>query len=242
VVFDSHTPQSVIQDIASRKLSNIKLVEYSRPFNFSEKINLGAIKSDGEVFLLLNDDTEILSSDWIEELLTYLEQDDVAMVGPMLLLADGRIQSAGHFNFEISAVHVAVGHSADIDTYDRIFSVPGERSGLTMACTAIKKSAFNQVGGLCTLFPRAFNDVDFGNKVRILGYRIIWTPRTQVAHYESLSRNPKTERFENKLVLQRWGTECTSHDPYLPGINYRLVDVHPNDMLEFFIDYETFID
>jgi len=242
VVFDSYTPQSVIQDIASRKLSNIKLVEYSRPFNFSEKINLGAIKSDGEVFLLLNDDTEILASDWIEELLIYLEQDDVAMVGPMLLLADGRIQSAGHFNFEIGAVHVAAGHSADIDTYDRIFSVPGERSGLTMACTAIKKSAFNQVGGLCTLFPRAFNDVDFGNKVRILGYRIIWTPRTQVAHYESLSRDPKTERFETKLVLERWGAECTSHDPYLTGINYRLVNVHPSDLLETYIDFELFVD
>ena len=242
VVFDSHTPQSVIQDIASRKLSNIKLVEYSRPFNFSEKINLGAIKSDGEVFLLLNDDTEILSSDWIEDLLIYLEQDDVAMVGPMLLLADGRIQSAGHFNFEIGAVHVAAGHSADIDTYDRIFSVPGERSGLTMACTAMKKSAFNQVGGLCTLFPRAFNDVDFGNKVRVLGYRIIWTPKTQVAHYESLSRDPKTERFETKLVLERWGTECTSHDPYLTGINYRLVNVHPSDLLETYIDFELFVD
>ena len=242
VVFDSHTPQSVIQKISNQKLLNIKLVEYSRPFNFSEKINLGAVKSSGEVFLLLNDDTEILSSDWIEELLIYLEQDDVAMVGPMLLLADSRIQSAVHFNFETGAIHVAAGHSADIDTYDRILSVPAERSGLTMACAAIRKTVFNQVGGLCTLFPKAFNDVDFGNKVRLLGCRIIWTPRTQVAHYESLSRDPKTEPFESKLVLERWGNECTSHDPYLTGINYRLVNVHPSDLLETYIDFELFVD
>jgi GT2 family glycosyltransferase len=242
VVFDSHTPQRVIHDIAGRNLPNIKLVEYSRPFNFSEKINLGAVKSSGEVLLLLNDDTEILSSNWIEEHLTYLEQDDVAMVGPMLLLADGRIQSAGHFNFETGAIHVAAGHSADIDTYDRILSVPAERSGLTMACTAIKKSVFNQVGGLCTLFPKAFNDVDFGNKVRLLGYRIIWTPRAKVAHYESLSRDPKTERFESKLVLERWANECTSHDPYLPAISYRLVDVYPSDLLETYTDFDLFVD
>jgi GT2 family glycosyltransferase len=164
------------------------------------------------------------------------------MVGPMLQLSDGRIQSAGHFNYESGAVHVAAGHSVDTDTYDRSLSIPAERSGLTMACTAIRKTVFDRVGGLCTLFPRAFNDVDFGNKVRSLGYRILWTPRAQLAHFESLSRNPKTELFETKLVLERWGDECTSHDPYLPGINYRLVDVHPNDMLETFIEYETFID
>ena len=242
VVFDSHTPQGVIQDIAGRNLPNIKLVGYSRPFNFSEKINLGAVKSSGEIFLLLNDDTKILSSNWIEELLSHLEQDDVAMVGPMLLLADGRIQSAGHFNFEIGAFHVAAGHSADINTYDRILSIPAERSGLTMACTAIKKCVFNQVGGLCTLFPRAFNDVDFGNKVRLLGYRIIWTPRVKVAHFESLSRDPKTECFEHKLVLERWGSECTSHDPYLTAIDYRLVNVYPSDLIEKYTDFELLVD
>jgi GT2 family glycosyltransferase len=242
VIFDSSTPSKVIQDITNQKLPNIKLIEYSRPFNFSEKINLGAIYSDGEVLLLLNDDTKVITSNWIEELLALLEQDDVAMVGPMLQLSDGRVQSAGHFNYESGAVHVAAGHSVDTDTYDRSLSIPAERSGLTMACTAIRKTVFDRVGGLCTLFPRAFNDVDFGNKVRSLGYRILWTPRAQLAHFESLSRNPKTELFETKLVLERWGDECTSHDPYLPGINYRLVDVHPNDMLETFIEYETFID
>jgi hypothetical protein len=111
-----------------------------------------------------------------------------------------------------------------------------------MACTAIRKKLFYQMGGLCTLFPRAFNDVDFGNKVRSLGYRIVWTPQAQLAHFESLSRDPKTESFETKLVLERWGDECTSHDPYLPGINYRLVDVHPRDMLETYIDYKIFVD
>lgn len=76
----------------------MKIIDYDKPFNFSEKCNIGVVNSDAPFVVLLNDDTEVISSDWLEMMLGYMQETDVAMVGPLLLLEDGRVQSAGHSN------------------------------------------------------------------------------------------------------------------------------------------------
>ena len=182
----------------------VKLVWYAKPFDFSEKCNLGAIESSGDVIILLNDDTEVISPDWIETLISFLEDDDVAMVGPMTILEDGRIQSAGHTNDP--TVHNIGG--GDLVTSIGNFGerlISREISGITGACAAIPRDKYFQVGGFSTAFPHSFNDVDFAFKVLEYGYRIIWTPFAKLFHFESLSRNPAVNDYEYHRLMDRWG-------------------------------------
>ncbi len=184
----------------------VKLVWYSKPFDFSEKCNLGVIEASGDVVILLNDDTEVISPDWIETLISFLEDDDVAMVGPMTILEDGRIQSAGHTNNP--TVHNLGGGDPVASTGnfgERLIS--REISGVTGACAAIPRDKYFQVGGFSTAYPHSFNDVDFSFKVLECGYRIIWTPFAKLFHFESLSRNPAVHEHEYHRLMDRWGSQ-----------------------------------
>jgi GT2 family glycosyltransferase len=224
VVYDSHTPTEVLTKLSKIAGDRLVLTEYTKPFNFSEKINLGAVKATGDVLILLNDDTQIESPDWIEGLICFLEESDVGMVGPKLLLEDKRIQSAGHY-FKIGAHNAGGGSTYNERGPFSVLTIPAERSGLTMACVAIPRRVFEQVGGLCTEFPGAFNDVDFGNKLAIYGYRMIWTPHVELFHFESLSRNPKVGKAEVRLLEERWGSVVLAEDEYLPDFESGLVGI-----------------
>ena len=94
-----------------------------------------------------------------------------------------------------------------------------------MACVAIPRRVFEQVGGLCTEFPGAFNDVDFGNKLAMHGYRMIWTPHVEIFHFESLSRDPKVSNREVRLLEDRWGSVVLAEDEYLPDFESCLVGI-----------------
>ena len=182
----------------------LSIVWYSKPFDFSEKCNLGVIQSTGDIVILLNDDTEVMSGDWIESLIGFLEDEDVAMVGPMTVLEDGRIQSAGHSN-NPSVHNLGGGDSIDShgDFGNRL--VAREISGITGACAAIPRDKYLELGGFSTAFPHSFNDVDFSFKALEFGYRIIWTPFAKVRHFESLSRDPNVRSEEFDLLIRRWG-------------------------------------
>jgi len=224
VVYDSHTPPEVLAKLSKIAGSRLVLSEYTKPFNFSEKINLGAVKATGDVLILLNDDTQIESPDWIEGLICFLEESDVGMVGPKLLLEDKRIQSAGHY-FKNGA-HNAGGGSAYKESGPfSVLTIPAERSGLTMACVAIPRRVYEHVGGLCTEFPGAFNDVDFGNKLMMHGYRMIWTPHVELFHFESLSRDPDVSDEEFELVEGRWSSILNVDDPYLADFESGLAGI-----------------
>jgi len=225
VVYDSHTPPEVLAKLSKIAGSRLVLSEYTKPFNFSEKINLGAVQATGEILILLNDDTQIESPDWIEGLIAFLEESDVGMVGPKLLLEDKRIQSAGHY-FKIGAHNGASGSAYQENGPFSVLTIPAERSGLTMACVAIPRKVFELVGGLCTEFPGAFNDVDFGNKLVLHGYRMIWTPHVEMFHFESVSRDPKVAEQEILLVEERWGSVLLTDDHYLPDFESGLAGIH----------------
>lgn len=212
VVIDDHSPAETFENLQSLGDARVRLVPYDKPFNFSAKCNLGAMLSDGDYLLMLNDDTEIIDESWMEVLAGYLEEPDVAMVGPMLVLEDGRIQSAGHSNTPIPH-NFRTGQSSHGPGEFGVLAVARECSGVTGACALIRKSTYLEVGGMSTVFPKAFNDVDFAFKLLDADYRIIWTPCTRLFHFETASRPKGVESSEVELLHERWQRKF-DHDEY----------------------------
>ena len=196
--------------------SRISVVHYDSPFNFSDKCNVGVKNSTGEIVILLNDDTEIIDPDWIETLVSMLQFPDVAMVGPMLLLEDSRIQSAGHSNFP-TPHNIGAGWSSNQTGKFGMLGITRRVTGVTAACAAIHRSIYEELGGFSVDFPACFNDVDFGNKVLAAGYHILWTPLTRLFHFESLTRDPRVGESEFAMLERRWklsfGRENYSRQP-----------------------------
>ena len=194
----------------------VSVVHYDSPFNFSDKCNVGVKHSTGEIVILLNDDTEIIDPDWIETLVSMLQFPDVAMVGPMLLLEDSRIQSAGHTNIP-TPHNIGSGLSSNQTGKFGMFGVTRRVSGVTAACAAIHRSIYEELGGFSIDFPACFNDLDFGNKVLEAGYHIVWTPLARLFHFESLTRDPTVTPHEMAMLEKRWkryfGREDYSRQP-----------------------------
>ena len=212
VVHDRHTPSHTLERLTDLAGPSLVLAEWDAPFHFSRQVNLGVVRSSGEILVLLNDDTEVITADWLDTLVGYLEEPDVGMVGPMLLLADGRIQSAGH-HYLPTPLHIGAGADADDPGPHAMFAVAGERSGVTAACAALRRDVFYEVGGLSVRFPNCYNDVDLGFKLMDAGYRIVWTPHAKLHHFESLSRDPRESTQEAQELASRWGRRLGT-DPY----------------------------
>jgi len=202
IVADLQTPQNVVDTLNTQP--KVRVVSYSKPFNFSDKCNIGVLHSTGDVIVLLNDDMEVISPDWLETLVGHALESDVGIVGPMLLLEDGRIQSAGHSNTP-SPHNFRNGHSSRDPGEFGILAIARECSGLTGAAMAMRREIYFEAGGMSTVFGNCFNDVDFCYKVLDLGYRIIWTPHAELFHFESVTRDPQVSNVELDLLMQRWG-------------------------------------
>jgi GT2 family glycosyltransferase len=181
-----------------------RVIPYILPFNFSDKCNLGAAISKSEVLIFLNDDTTVLSPNWIEGLLSYLEEEDVGAVGPLLLHVDNTIQSAGICNNPGPRNH-SWGRPRDYRGYGDCNLVAREVSGLNGACFAVSADLFFAVGGLSNQFPNNFNDLDFCFKLLRAGYRLIFDPFVQISHIESASRDPVVLEDESEKFRRRWG-------------------------------------
>jgi len=194
----------------------LSVIHYGAPFNFSDKCNKGVQCSTGDVVILLNDDTQVIDPNWIETLVSMLQFPGVAMVGPMLLLEDSRIQSAGHTNIP-SPHNIGTGLSSNQTGKFGMFGVTRRVSGVTAACAAIHRSIYEELGGFSIDFPACFNDLDFGNKVLEAGYHIVWTPLARMYHFESLTRDPTVAPHEMMMLEKRWkryfGREDYSRQP-----------------------------
>jgi glycosyltransferase involved in cell wall biosynthesis len=203
VIIDDHSPDDAWNALRRIADHRVRLVPYDKPFNFSAKCNLGVALTDSEFVLLLNDDTEIFEEEWLRTMMSYTIEPDVAMVGPMLLLEDGRIQSAGHSNTPIPH-NFRTGESSNGPGEFGVLAVARECSGVTGACALIRRTAYEDVGGMSTVFPKSFNDVDFAFKLLDRGLRIIWTPHARLFHFETASRPLGVESSEVELLHDRW--------------------------------------
>jgi hypothetical protein len=206
IVADDVVPQSVIDQLIGIGGDRITLTRWSQPFNFPGKINRGAAHAHGDHFLLLNDDIELISPDWLETMVGIIEQPGVGMVGANLFFEDGRVQHGGHLYRARGADHIAFGWSPDDDDPLGSMHVDREVSGVTAACAMISRELFEQIGGLSMLLPGNYNDVDACLKVRATGARIIWTPWAKLFHYESQTREPEAADAELTRLRTRWGT------------------------------------
>ena len=214
VVADDVTPPNVVRALERIAGDRLKIVWYDRAFNFSEKMNLGAAHATGPYLLLLNDDIEVISPDFLETMVAIAAaEDDIAIVGAKLLFADGRLQHAGHVYNDGNPYHAMFRFNGDELGPSGLLIVQRECSGVTAACALVKAAAFDEVGGFTVLLGNNFNDVDFSLKIRHRGHRIVWTPHAQLYHFESMTREPKVLVPEHDFIKERWWHEL-HHDPY----------------------------
>jgi glycosyltransferase involved in cell wall biosynthesis len=181
----------------------VKVVPYQAPFNFSDKCNVGVKASSGDVIVLLNDDVQLVSPDWLETFVAMLQYEGVGMVGPMLLLEDGRIQSAGHTNIP-TPHNLGSGLSSKSVGSFGMFALTRRVSGVTAACAAISRDVYEELGGFSIDFPACFNDLDFCYKLTESGRHIVWTPLVRLYHFESLTRDPTVQPHEMQMLERRW--------------------------------------
>ncbi|MBV9367674.1 MAG: glycosyltransferase [Solirubrobacterales bacterium] len=217
VVYDeAATPTATLDEVARLCGDRYVSVPFSREFNFSEKCNLGFLASTGEVVVLLNDDVEVISDGWLEELVAPIIQEaDVGMTGARLHFSDMTLQHAGHRYGERSWSHAFLGEVNDEEVDFGALALNREVSGATAACAAIRRDVFEEVGGLTEELPGNFNDIDLSLKITRAGYRILWMAHSALFHFESRSRERIVHQWEIDAIIRRWGEP--DRDPYVPN-------------------------
>lgn len=197
-----------------------RVLRYDKPFNYSAINNFAAERAKGSIIGLVNNDIEVISPDWLTEMVSWAAQPDVGCVGAKLYYANDTIQHAG----VILGLGGVAGHShkhfpRDHPGYFYRLKVLQNLSAVTAACLVVRADVFRQVGGLNERdLTVAFNDVDFCLKVGNAGYMNVWTPYAELYHLESISRghedNPeKQARFEAEKDYMRSSWDLAS-DPY----------------------------
>jgi GT2 family glycosyltransferase len=217
VVADRATPASTVARLRDVAGDRLRLVWWDRPFNFAEQVNWGAAHATGEYLLFLNDDVEVVTPGWVEEMLGIAQEPDVGVVGAKLLFADGRLQHGGHV-YAGSPRHIFFLQDGEELGPFALLRVTRECSGVTAACALVPTDVFEEVGGFCPELPNNFNDVDFSLKVRSKGYRIVWTPHAVLYHFESMSREPRVSEEEHAYLDRRWLPQLNADPYYNPNL------------------------
>ncbi len=203
-------------------IANIKLFKYNKPFNFSEINNYAVSKTDSEYILFLNNDTEVITNNWIELMVGFAQRKGTGAVGVKLIYPNNRIQHAGLILDEKGNVRRShycymrnsIGYAGRIQSIQNV-------SAVAAACMMVKREIFNEVGGFDPQFVVAHGDIDFCLKLIDKGYLIVYEPHVELYHHESLSRGyedtpEKIERLkkETDLLLGRWGHVLNEGDRY----------------------------
>jgi GT2 family glycosyltransferase len=213
VVVDAATDPEVGERLLEIAGERLRLVTFEEPFSFSGKINLGAANSEGEHLLLLNDDMEVATPDWIERMVMYSSIPEVGAVGGRLILEDGRLQHVG-VRFENGLPgHPYHGYAQDFGGYGNEVRVAQNLLAVTGACLMTRRELFERLGGLPDELPVNYNDIDYCLKLRADGRRVVYDPDLVMYHFESSSRSSAVEEWEKEELLRRW-SQMTAVDPY----------------------------
>lgn len=205
VVVDSVADERVLSELKQLAGQKLQLVEWTKPFNFSQKMNFGVLHARGEYVLLLNDDVEVLTPQWLTSMLALAQLPNAGMVGAMLYYEDDTIQHAGHAYFQGSPTHIGLGLPRGSAGPLGGYLVSREAPGVTAACALMPMKVFKEVGGFTALLPGNFNDVDLCLKVGWRGYDIYWTPEAELYHFESKTRDAHVHYYELDVIEHRWG-------------------------------------
>lgn len=206
----------------------VEVVSVPGAFNFSRLCNHGLARASGEIYVLLNNDTQVIQSDWLHEMVSHAVRPEVGAVGAKLRYPDGDIQHAG----VILGVRGLAGHAfrqqpGDSDGYCGRARMTQELSAVTAACLAGRTSVYLRFGGFNELdVGVGYNDVDFCLRLREAGYRIVWTPHAELLHVESGSRRsarvPQAQDVlltEARYLERRWGRVLLDDPAYNPNLS-----------------------
>lgn len=227
IVIENNSTEQAVFDYYDtiKKQKNITVVTYTGAFNYAKINNFGAGSATGKYLLLLNNDTQVMSMNWMEAMLMYAQRPDVGAVGAKLYYGDRTIQHAGVV-IGLGA-HRTAGHTHYKINYDNLgymgrLCYAQNVSAVTGACLMVRKSLYDALGGLDEAFAVALNDVDFCLRIREKGYLNVFTPFAELYHFESASRGSdivdakKAERYEeeSELFRERWKALLAKGDPY----------------------------
>jgi glycosyltransferase involved in cell wall biosynthesis/LmbE family N-acetylglucosaminyl deacetylase len=227
IVMDNGSSEAATFELFDQlKVTGVRIIRDDSPFNYAALNNHAVLHSQGQYICLMNNDIEIISMDWLEEMVSFASQPGIGAVGARLWYPNDRIQHAG----VIVGLGGVAGHAfvnlnrGDPGYFGRAL-VHQSYSAVTAACLVVSKAIYQEVGGLDERLAVAFNDVDFCLRIRESGYRNVWTPYAEMYHHESVSRGSentpqKKERFEQEcaFIRHRWA-DITTYDPaYSPNL------------------------
>lgn len=213
---------------------NITVIDYDAPFNYSDMNNKAAAQCDGDVLAFVNNDVEVISGDWLEELVSYILQPDIGVAGAKLYYPDDTIQHAGVLigggtQMVPIACHLSHGLLREDIGYGSRAALAQSVSAVTGACMVMQRKVFEKLGGFdAEHLAASYNDVDLCLRAREHGYRVVMTPFAELYHHESASRGfvegsrdkMRQLRDEIQYMQQRWGDTLKSDPYYNPNLDY----------------------
>lgn len=209
-------PDEILEILSAIAPNNLNLVRSHKPFNFSQRMNQGVTAAQGDVLLMLNDDVEVLTSNWLELMLELAQQTDIAAVGAKLFYPDRTVQHAGVIVPAGNPSHAFAGAATTDPGYFHSNVVTRNYIAVTAACLMVRREVFEAVNGFDESFPLNYNDVDLCLKFHQAGYRNTLTPHAQLIHYESATRDKGLNPGELEHFNQRWSNYFAKlgTDPY----------------------------
>lgn len=204
--------------------TNFRVIDADIEFNYAILNNLAVKETKGDYIVLLNNDVEVITPNWLEIMLGYAEQEHVGAVGAKLIYPDGTIQHAGVIMGLGVASHTFMGVSSDSVVWGGRLSVPYNYSAVTGACLMVSRKKWNEVGGLEEDLKVTYNDIDFCLKLLEKGYYNVFVPMAELYHHESKSRGAddsgeKKKRFdwEQEYMYKKWAKRIADDEFYNPN-------------------------
>lgn len=229
VVVDNQSsePEALAYLQSLGEMDGVRVLSFDAPFNYSAINNWAVDQCSGEVVCLLNNDIEVISAEWLQELVSQALRPGIGAVGALLYYPDRTIQHAGVvLGLGGVANHIYTGQVSGHPGHGARAMVSQNMSAVTGACLVVKREVYQQLGGLDERLQVAFNDIDFCLRLREAGYRNVWTPFAELVHHESASRgrdesDEKRERFlgEVRYMESRWGDWLHCDPAYNPNLS-----------------------
>lgn len=217
---DSRDPAACAYLDGIERLDNpqLRVLRWPHPFNYSAINNFAAAQARGEYLILLNNDTAVLHADWIEALLNHAQRPEVGIVGAKLHFPDGRIQHGGVLlGMNGPAEHPFVGLAMDAPGYMHRLQVDQNYTAVTAACMMIRKSVYEEVGGLDERdFKVSYNDVDLCLKAQQAGYLTVWTPYVRLMHESNASQKVSDRTALATNLVRFRGEQAAMYRKWLP--------------------------
>ena len=228
IIVNNHSVETVTEIYLEKlnKTSGFNVLKYDEQFNFSKINNFAVEHAKGDYLLFLNNDTEIITPEWLEELVSIAQQKATGAVGVKLLFPDGTIQHGG----VILGLRGIAGHAfykspADYPGYMDLARVSRNCSAVTAACLLMRMDVFQEIGGFNCNLGVELNDVDFCLRIIEKGYNIVWTPHALLYHHESKTRGYSLSESNISYFLAKWQNLITAGDLfYNPNLTLSSVD------------------